>query len=97
MRHALGTDPSLYARLESAVRRRSATMASSGGVPGPIADALTVLAAGGADPAGVRKGHEAYRELLETMHANRIKRLETAGFSAEQARTLSDLHTPNFM
>jgi hypothetical protein len=72
-------------------------MAAAAGVPAPLADALTILAAGGADPRGVRKGHEAYRELLETMHGNRMKRLEHAGFSPEQAKTLSDLHTPNFM
>jgi hypothetical protein len=97
VRHALGADASLYGRLEAAVRRRAATLHGAGGVPGPIADALTILAAGGSDPRGVRKGHEAYRELLETMGENRVKRLETAGFTAEQARTLSDLHTPNFM
>jgi hypothetical protein len=97
VRHALGCDPSLYGRLEAAVRKRAATMASAGGVPAPLADALTILAAGGADPRGVRKGHDAFRELLETMHANRTKRLEHAGFSPEQAKTLSDLHTPNFM
>jgi hypothetical protein len=97
VRHALGRDPSLYGRLEAAVRKRAATMASAGGVPAPLADALTILAAGGDDPRGVRKGHEAFRELLETMHANRTKRLEHAGFSPDQAKTLSDLHTPNFM
>lgn len=97
VRHALGRDPSLYGRLEAAVRKRAATMSSAGGVPAPVADALTILAAGGADPRGVRKGHEALRELLETMHENRVKRLEHAGFSAAQAKTLSDLHTPNFM
>jgi len=26
-----------------------------------------------------------------------MKRLEHAGFSPDQAKTLSDLHTPNFM
>ena len=97
VRHALGHDPSLYGRLEAAVRKRAATMASAAGVPAPLADALTILAAGGTDPRGVRKGHEAFRELLETMHENRIRRLEHAGFSPEQAKTLSDLHTPNFM
>lgn len=97
VRHALGRDPSLYGRLEAAVRRRAATMAAAGGVPAPLADALTILAAGGADPRGIRKGHDAFRDLLETMHVNRTKRLEHAGFSAEQAKTLSDLHTPNFM
>jgi hypothetical protein len=97
VRHALGRDPALYGRLEAAVRKRAATMASAGGVPPPLMDALTILAAGGADPAGVRKGHDAFRELLETMHENRVRRLEHAGFSPEQAKTLSDLHTPNFM
>jgi hypothetical protein len=28
---------------------------------------------------------------------NRVKRLEHAGFTPEQAKMLSDLHTPNFM
>lgn len=97
VRHALGHDPSLYGRLEAAVRKRAATMASAAGVPAPLADALTILAAGGTDPRGVRKGHDAFRELMETMHQNRVKRLEHAGFSADQAKTLSDLHTPNFM
>lgn len=31
------------------------------------------------------------------MHDNRIRRLESAGFSHDQASLLSDLHTPNFM
>ena len=97
VRHALANDATLYARLELAVRKRAATMSSAGGVPAPIADALTILAAGGADPRAVRRGHEALRELTESMHGNRIKRLEHAGFSADQAKTLSDLHTPNFM
>lgn len=97
VRHALSKDPSLYGRLEAAVRRRAATLAQAGGVPAPIADALTILAAGGDDPSAVRRGHRAFRELLEVMHANRVKRLEHAGFTPEQARTLSDLHTPNFM
>jgi hypothetical protein len=72
-------------------------MSQAGGVPAPIADGLTILAAGGDEPRAVRRGHEAFRELLETMHENRVRRLEHAGFTPEQARTLSDLHTPNFM
>ena len=45
----------------------------------------------------VARGHEAWRGLLDEMHTNRIKRLEHAGFTPDQARTLSELHTPNFM
>jgi TusA-related sulfurtransferase len=97
VRHALAGDPGLYARLEAAVRKRAATLSGAAGVPAPIADALTVLAARGTDPAALRSGHQAFRELLHTMAVNRARRLETAGFTPEQARVLADLHTPNFM
>ena len=97
VRHALQNDPTLFGRLEQAVRRRAASMTGVGGVPAAVADSLTILAAGGTDPRGVRKGHDAFRELQETMHENRAKRLENTGFTPEQAQILSDLHTPNFM
>ena len=97
IRHALQNDPSLYGRLEAAVRTRSATLAGVGSVPAAVQDALTILAAGGNDPQSVARGHEAFRELLETMHQSRIKRLLHAGFTPEQAEIISALHTPNFM
>lgn len=97
VRHALSLDPALYDRLESAVRRRASSLAGVSGVPAPVQDALTVLAAGGSAPRLIARGHDAFRELLETMHDARIRRLRSAGFSAEQAETLSNLHTPNFM
>ncbi len=96
VRHALERDPGLYGRLEAAVRRRATTMHDAG-VPAPIQDALTVLAAGGDEPRAVAKGHEAFRALVAAMHEGRVKRLQSAGFSAAQAQALSDLHTPNFM
>ena len=97
VRHALEHDPAVYGRLEAAVRRRAASMHDAGGVPHPLQDALTVLAARGTEPAAIRRGHDAFRELLHTMGENRVKRLVHAGLTPEQARTLSDLHTPNFM
>lgn len=97
VRHALSRDETLYTRLEAAVRRRAASLAGVSGVPAPVQDALTVLAAGGSDPRRVARGHEAFRELLDTMHQGRIRRLRSAGFSAEQAQAISDLHTQNFM
>ncbi len=97
VRHGLASDSSLYDRLEDTVRRRSATLHGAGGVPAPLQDALTILAAGGSEPRSVESGHARYRELLETMHLNRIKRLEHSGFTPVQAETLSRLHTPNFM
>lgn len=97
VRHALAHDPALYPRLEAAVRRRATTLANVGGAPAPLQDGLTILAAGSTDSRAVARGHEAFRQLLHTMHENRVKRLEHAGFTTEQATTLSDLHTPNFM
>lgn len=96
VRHALRHDPGLYDRLEAAVRRRAATMQGAQ-VPAPLQDALTILAARGIEPQAVAKGHEAFRELLHTMEEGRVKRLQSAGFTPEQARVLSGLHTPNFM
>ena len=97
VRHALTHDDQLYARLEGAVRRRAATLAGISNVPAPVQDALVIYAAGGSHPRRVARGHEAYRELLVTMHEGRIRRLRSAGFTAEQANTISELHTPNFM
>ncbi|MBX3473785.1 MAG: ferritin-like domain-containing protein [Planctomycetes bacterium] len=97
VKHALQHDKTLYGRLEAAVRRRSATLAGVNGVPAAVQDSLTVLAARGTDAASVARGHEKFRELLHVMHDNRVKRLLNAGFTPEQAQTLSDLHTPNFM
>ena len=84
-------------RLEAAVRKRAATLHDAGGVPAALQDALTVLAAGGTAPAAIARGHEAFRALLETMHAARVKRLLVAGFTAQQADEISGLHTANFM
>jgi TusA-related sulfurtransferase len=97
VRHGLLTDATLFDRLEGAVRRRAAALHDVGGVPAPVQDALTILAAGGSEPRAVARGHERFRELLEVMHASRMKRLEHAGFSPAQADRISRLHTPNFM
>jgi TusA-related sulfurtransferase len=97
VRYGLQNDPRLYDRLEAAVRRRAASLHGISGVPAPLQDALTILAAGSTEPSAVAIGHEAFRELLDTMHASRVRRLEHAGFTPQQAATISELHTPNFM
>jgi len=97
VKHALAADPSLFDRLESSVRRRASTIHAAGGVPASLQDALTILAAKGTEPRAVAKGHDAFRALLDEMHANRTKRLIQAGLTPAQADTLSALHTPNFM
>ena len=97
VRAGLAADPNLYGRLEAAVRRRAAALHGIDGVPAPLQDALTILAGGSTQERAVAKGHEAFRELLETMHLNRIRRLGNAGFTPAQANIISELHTPNFM
>ncbi|MDB4965823.1 MAG: hypothetical protein JWN44_1512 [Myxococcales bacterium] len=97
VRQALGCDAALARRLEETVRQRAATLHGVSGVPAPIQDALTILAAGSDEPGAVARGHEAFRELLSDMHAGRLKRLVHAGFTPAQAQLLSELHTPNFM
>jgi hypothetical protein len=96
VRHALANDPSQAVRLETAVRRRADTLAGAG-IPAPLFDALTVLAARGTDPAAVRRGHQAVRELVETMQENRRRRVIASGFPVEKADILAGLHTSNFM
>ena len=97
MRFGLAGDVTLYGRLEAAVRRRAATLHGIGGAPAPLQDALTILAAGDTEPRAIARGHESFRELLESMHLSRIRRLGHAGFTREQAEIISELHTPNFM
>jgi TusA-related sulfurtransferase len=97
VRAGLAADPNLYGRLEGAVRRRAAALHGIDGVPAPLQDALTILAGGSTQARAVAKGHEAFRELLETMHLNRVRRLGNAGFTPTQAQIISELHTPNFM
>jgi hypothetical protein len=58
---------------------------------------VSELAAGGLQPEKLPSGIAAVRDLLERMHANRVKRLRSVGFTGEEADRLSRLHTPNFM
>ena len=97
VRAGLTADPNLYGRLEAAVRRRAAALHGIDGVPAPLQDALTVLAAGSTESRALARGHKAFRELLEMMHLNRVRRLGNAGFTPAQAELISELHTPNFM
>jgi len=96
VRHVLGHDRSAAQRLEDAVRRRAARIPQSA-VPAPLQDALVILAAGGTEPKRIARGHERFRELLHQMHEGRIRRLTHAGFDAEYAQRISELHTPNMM
>jgi len=62
-----------------------------------VEESLIVLAAGGLQPERLPGGVRAVRRLYETMHENRIKRLQQIGFSSEDSEHVSQSHTPNFM
>ena len=53
--------------------------------------------AGGLNPLTLPKAVRAVRGLYDTMHENRIKRLQLIGFSSGESDALSQSHTPNFM
>jgi TusA-related sulfurtransferase len=95
-RHA-GLDPTLRARLAASVERRHAALAGTAGLNEEVFDALVLLAAGGWDPAALRRGHAAVVALRRDMDAGRRQRLRRLGFSDGEAEALSSLHTRNFM
>ncbi|MEZ4752412.1 MAG: ferritin-like domain-containing protein [Bdellovibrionota bacterium] len=97
VQHSLSSSPQIRTHLKASVERRASDLANMSGAPPLLQDALVLLAAGDTAPKNLRRGHDKYRELLETMHDNRIKRLKSSGFTEEEADYLSELHTPNFM
>jgi TusA-related sulfurtransferase len=97
VRYYIAQDPSHYEELRAAVRQRAAVMSSITEVSPRVQESLAIVAAGGLDPSRLAEGTRRVRDLMDEMHANRLKRLQVAGFTAEQADEISRLHTPNFM
>jgi hypothetical protein len=95
-RHAL-EDPGLLGRLALAMERRHAELANTSGLNERVFEALTVIAAGGFAPTQIAEGHERVMALQADMDSARRTSLNRLGFSPEQAATLSQLHTRNFM
>jgi hypothetical protein len=90
-------DPTLLARLASAIRERHDALRATAGLNAEVFDALIVLAAGSLEPDAIARGHAAVVELLAQMDAGRKLRLRRLGFGARDAEELSALHTRNFM
>ena len=93
----IGEDPSLRGRLAAAIERRHTALQSTAGLNAEVFDALVLLAAGGWSPAQLRRGHAAVVALAGEMDRGRRQRLARLGFSADEAASLSALHTRNFM
>lgn len=90
-------DPTLRERLAAAIERRHGALANTAGLNAEVFDALVLLAAGDWTPAALRRGHAAVVELVKEMDTGRRQRLTRLGFDADQAASLSALHTRNFM
>lgn len=97
VRYYLARDPAHYEELRSAVRQRAEFMSAVTQVSPRVQDALAILAAGGLDPNRLAEGTARVRRLMDSMHENRLKRLQATGFTAEQAEEMSRLHTSNLM
>jgi hypothetical protein len=96
VRYAVGADTQLRAQLVQAAEQRAAKLTELSLSP-LLTEGLTILAAGSLRPVALSEGARAVRGLMRTMERNRIRRLRSAGFTPQQARYLSDLHTPNLM
>jgi TusA-related sulfurtransferase len=97
VRRRIASDPAQEAVLVDAAERRASKLTQMSGLSPLLSEGLTLMAAGSLQPAELSGGAAAVRELMRTMEANRIRRLEAAGFALSTARHLSDLHTPNLM
>lgn len=96
-RHYLDAQPERADELRAAVEHRAEYLADASGQSPHVEEALAVLAAGGIAPGRIRDGLRAVRELHETMHRRRVRRLTQLGFSQAVAEEISEMHTPNFM
>ncbi|MDB4928649.1 MAG: hypothetical protein JWM10_1133 [Myxococcaceae bacterium] len=90
-------DPTLRERLGAAIERRHAGLQHTAGLNDEVHDALVLLAAGSMAPAALRSGTERVQRLVGEMDTGRRLRLRRLGYSDDEARALSALHTRNFM
>jgi hypothetical protein len=97
LRYVLEREPLRRGSLAAAVERRSRMLASVSGLSPYVHDALVVLAGGGVAPAQVRLGALRVAALHREMDLARRERLQSLGFAAQNAESLSSFHTKNFM
>jgi TusA-related sulfurtransferase len=97
VRQALEKNPDLRNRLVAAAENRAARLLDMSGINPLVVEALTLMAAGSLAPSRLSEAAAAVRGLMKETAANRVARLEKAGFDRATALYLSDLHTPNLM
>jgi hypothetical protein len=97
LRRHTALDPGVLPKLATAVRNRHDALQNTAGLNAEVFDALLLVAAGGWEPADLRRGHQALMDLVKDMDERRQSRMTHLGFSQTEARELSSLHTRNFM
>jgi hypothetical protein len=97
IRYVLQIEPDKRHSLAAAVERRSQVLASVSGLNPYVSDALVVLAGGGVSIPQIREGARRLLGLHREMDASRRERLQSLGFSSDEASELSAYHTKNFM
>jgi TusA-related sulfurtransferase len=97
VRHVLERNPETRFQLLAAAEERASRLVDVSGLSPLVSDALAVMAAGSMQPAQLAEGARAVQDLMRRMADNRVRRLQEAGLKVEDARRLSDLHTPNLM
>jgi hypothetical protein len=80
-----------------AVKQRHQTLSNTSGLNEEVFDALVVLAAGAFTHEAIAAGFSKVAHLKKQMHEGRQSRLIKLGFTVEEADSLSQLHTRNFM
>lgn len=95
--HIVRSDPAFLGRLRGAVERRHDALKETAGLNQSVYDSLVLMAAGGWDPASIRRGWDAVQRLQQRMDEGRRRRLAAIGFPDDEAAELSALHTRNFM
>ena len=95
--HLVTADRSYLGVLRQSVERRHAALHDTAGLNSEVFDSLVLLAAGSWEPAAIRRGWQAVRQLQHQMDEGRRRRLAYVGFPDDEAAELSALHTRNFM
>ena len=97
LREHISRDRGVCSKLANAVHRRHDALQNTAGLNAEVFDALVLLAAGSWESADLRRGHQSVFQLTLEMDETRRKRIVRLGFSEEEAKELSSLHTRNFM
>ncbi len=97
LQYQIAIDQTTREKLAAAINRRHDALSQTAGLNEEVFDALVLLAAGAWTPEAIAEGFAKVLRLKEEMDSGRQARLLKLGFSSQEAKALSSLHTRNFM